>query len=156
MSKKNWVLPACVILLAIGYAVYFTDWFKPKTLQIFHTARNLHPQLQRGGAMPSLIFGLNAPVSLTEIKVVPLAAFQANPDARPLWHLVSVSNSIPLQSFYYGQPVRGLEPSVPGTRPERLESNVRYRLLVTAGKYRGQHDFELSGPSTASPAGGPN
>jgi hypothetical protein len=36
-----------------------------------------------------------------------------------------------------------MRPAIKGVRPEPLETNVTYRLLVTAGKIKGEHDFEL-------------
>jgi len=142
--KKNWFLVVVAVVLAAVYAVYFTDWFTPKTIQIFHSDRNLHPQLRRNAVgMPSLIFGVNRPLKFTEIKVVPAAGFQTNRDILPLWHLVSDSNSVPVKSFYYGQPIRGMKPAVLGSRPEPLDTNITYRLIVTAGKFKGEHNFEI-------------
>ena len=155
MTKKNSFLILVLVVLTASYVIYFTDWFAPKTIQIFHTNRNLHPKWQRGAAMPSLIFGLNRQFKLTEIKLVPLAGFQTNQNILPLWHLVSDSNSIPVTAFFYGQFLRGLKPAVPGARPQPLESGVTYRLMVTAGKFKGAHDFTLGPqpqPEPATPA----
>ncbi len=143
IMKRNWLIIAVAFLLAAIYAVYFTDWFKPKTLQIHHTYRDLSGRPPRDGMLPALIFGLNRPCQLTEIKVVPLAAYQTNQSILPLWHLVSDSNSVPVNVFFYGQRIRGLQPEVPGAHAQPLTNGVTYRLIVTAGKFRGEHDFEL-------------
>ena len=143
MTKKNLLLILFAIALAAVYAVWFTDWFRPGAVQIFHTNRNLHPRLQRGGATSSLIFGVNRQLKFTELKVVPLAGFQTNQNVLPLWHLVSDSNSVPVKTFFYGQMNRGMKPAVKGTHPASLETNTTYRLIITAGKIKGQHDFEL-------------
>jgi hypothetical protein len=143
MTKKNLLLILFAIALAAVYAVCFTDWFRPGTVQIFHTNRNLHLRLQRGGALPSLIFGVNRQLRLTELKVVPLAGFQTNKNVLPVWHLVSDSNSVPVKSFFYGQFIGGMRPALKGVRPEPLETNVTYHLIITAGKIKGEHDFEL-------------
>ena len=143
MTKKNWLLVILALGLGTVYVIYFSDWFKPKTVRIFHTSRNLRPQLQQGGVLPSLIFGLSRPLKLTELKVVPLAAWQTNNNVLPVWHLVSASNSVPVKMFFYGQRISGLKPAVPGDRPEPLDTNLIYRLFVTAGKTTGQHDFSL-------------
>ena len=143
MTNKNLVLIFFAIALAAAYVVWFTDWFRPATVQIFHTSRNLHPRLQRGGALPSLIFGVNRQLRFTELKIVPLAGFETNKSVLPVWHLVSDSNSMPVKSFFYGQFIGGMRPAIKGVRPEPLETNVTYRLLVTAGKIKGEHDFEL-------------
>jgi len=63
----------------------------------------------------------------------------------PVWHLISDSNSVPVKVFSYGQGIRGMKPAVAGSRAQPLETNVAYRLLVTAGKAKGQHDFEIGG-----------
>ena len=133
-------------LLAIAYAVWFTNWFRPDTVAIFHTVRNVRTRHQpRGGAMPSLIFGLDRQLKLTEVRVVPLAAWQTNHNVLPLWHLVATSNSQPVKAFSYGQFIRGMKPAVTNSRPQLLEPQLSYRLIVTAGNISGQHDFHLEG-----------
>jgi len=143
MTKNNQLLLVCLVMLASIYAIWFTDWFRSDSVIIFHTSRYQQIRSQLGGASPSLMFILNRQLKLTEIKVVPLAALQTNPAVLPLWHLVSGSNSVPKKSFFYGQPIRGLKPAVPGSLPQPLETNVTYRLFVMAGKIRAEHDFEL-------------
>jgi hypothetical protein len=143
MTKKNWIMLVFAVVLAVIYVIYFTDWFKPKTIQIFHTSRNLRQRQQRGGALPSLIFGVSRQVRITEITVVPLARWETNKNVLPLWHLQSDSNSVPVKSFFYGQFIGGLHPALKGTHPELPETNVVYRIFITAGKVKGEHDFEL-------------
>lgn len=154
MTKKNWLLIALAVALASVYVIYFTDWFKPKTMRIFYTTRNLGSRRPRAGGEPNLIFDLNRPFRLTEIKVIPLAEWQTNRHALPLWHLVSDSNSIPVKLFHYGWRIPGMKPAVAGQRAEPLETNVIYRLFVTSGGVKGQRDFELGGkiPDTNSAA----
>ena len=123
--------------------IYFTDWFKPKTVQVFHTSRNLRPRFQAANGLPGLIFGLNRQIILTEISVVPLAVWQTNNHVLPLWHLIATTNALPRKAFFYGERIPGLKPAVPGARPAPLATNIVYRLFVTAGKIEGQHDFEL-------------
>ena len=143
MTKKNWLLISVAVVLAAVYVIFFTDWFKPATVRIFHTNRAMHSRFQRNGGMPSLIFGLDRQLKLTDVKLVSLAALHTNQNSLPLWHLVSDSNSVPVKSFFYGQFIRGLKPAVSGSRPQPLETNVTYRLIVEAGKIKGEHDFEL-------------
>jgi hypothetical protein len=143
MTKKN-LLPVLFALgLAVVYAVWFTDWFQPKVVQISHTNRNLHPNRQRGNSLPNLMFRVNRQIRFTELKVVPLAVYETNKDALPVWHLVSDSNSVPVQTFYYGEWIGGMRPAVAGVRAGPLETNVTYRMFVAAGRTKGQHDFEL-------------
>jgi len=145
MNKRKFILIAVALALAGVYVVCFTDWFKPKTIQISHTVRPGRFGNRPGATAnaPLLAFGLGGDYMLTEIKVVPLAALQANPLAQPVWHLVSDSNSVPISRLTYGQGIRGMKPEVPGVRPQPLQPNVTYRLLLQAGLLKGQHDFRL-------------
>jgi hypothetical protein len=144
MTKKNWLLLALALALGVVYIRYFTDWFRPQTIHIAHTTRNLRSRSQPANASPPLNFGLNRQCRLTEITVVPLAIWQTNPNVPPVWHLISDSNSVPVRTFPYGQGIRGMKPAVAGSRAQPLETNVAYRLLVTAGKAKGQHDFTIN------------
>ena len=146
MTPKNSALLVLTAVLAVVYVVYFTDWFAPKTFKIFHVSRSvrpLRPGQARNGILPSLQFGMNREFRLTEVKVVPLAAWQTNANALPLWHLTSDSNSVPIKSFIYGQTIAGLHPALKGTHADLPETNVTYRIFITAGKFSAHHDFEL-------------
>jgi hypothetical protein len=145
MSKSNWLLLVVLLGLFAVYAVYFTDWFRPKVITIYHVSRpnRLRPQHQ-GADLPETMpvtFGLAARYQLTELKVVPLEAWLTNHNTLPVWHLISDSNSVPIKSFLYGQTVRGMKPAVPGSHAEPLEPDVTYHLELRAGQARGEHDF---------------
>ncbi len=145
MTKKNWLMTIVLVVLAVVYVFYFTDWFKPKIIQITHTSRAFgrRPGATADPAMRPITFSLEPPSRITELKVVPLAAWQTNQNTLPLWHLVASSNAAPVKIFVYGQRLRGLKPAIAGTRAEPLQPNVTYRLFLTAGKAKGQHDFEI-------------
>jgi len=143
MTKKNWLLVLLLIVLTAIYAVYFTDWFKTRTIKIFHTYRDLHSRQAHAGAMPSLNFGVEGRMKLTEIRVVPFDGFQTNNNILPLWHQVTDSNSVPVKSFFYGQNIQGMRPAIKGTHPELLETNVSYLLIIASGRVKGEHPFEL-------------
>jgi hypothetical protein len=145
MSRKNIFLLLFAAALAVVYAVWFSDWFAPRAFTVFHTFRaaRMRPGLARRVPEPSLTFVASRWLKITEIRVVPLAVWTTNKSALPLWHLVSESNSIPLKNFVYGQPIPGLHPALKGTRAEFPQTNVTYRLIVTAGKDTAEHDFEL-------------
>ena len=147
MTKKNWLLMLTLAVLASVYVFFFTNWFKPQIIHISHTSRAARARLgNRAAISPNTVpitFGIEPQCALTEIKVVPLAAWQTNQNTLPLWHLVSSSNAVPVKMFMYGQRIRGLKPGLAGAHAEPLEPNVVYRLFVTAGKARGQHDFEI-------------
>jgi hypothetical protein len=98
-----------------------------------------------------LIFALDRPLKLTELRVVPLDVWQTNHNVLPLWHLVASSNTVPVKTFFYGQFLRGMKPAVVSTRSQSLEPQINYRLIVTAGKITGQHDFHLEGEPAATP-----
>lgn len=143
MPKKTWLYLAVAAALAAIYVIFFTEWFRPTTVEIFHTVRSIRSRARAGTTEPSLIFGLNRQLRLTEVEVVPLAEWQTNRNVLPLWHLVSDSNSVPVKSFFYGQQIRGLKPAVKGTRPQPLGSNVVYQLTLKAGPVTAEHHFEL-------------
>jgi hypothetical protein len=140
MTKKNLFLILVAIGLATVYAIWFTNWFRPKTLGIFTTSRNLAMTRWRGS---SLQFNVMHPAQFTELKVVVLDAYRTNKNTLPVWHLVSDSNSVPVRNFSYGQYIPGMRPDIAGTHAESLETNVVYRLLVTSGKIKDHHDFQL-------------
>ncbi len=147
MTKKNWLLLVVLAVLASVYVFYFTDWFKPKIIHISHTSRAFRPRLgAKARVNPETVpitFAVEPQCLLTEITVVPLAAWETNQNTLPLWHLVASTNAAPIKMFMYGQHLRGLKPAVPGSRAQELETNVTYRLFVIAGKAKGQHDFEI-------------
>ena len=147
MTRKSWILIGFALALAIAYAVFFTNWFKPGAIKIYHLTRptGFAMRTRRDAPAPPITFGLEGSYKLTEIKAVPLAEWQTNQHALPIWHLVSDSNSVPVKFFVYGQRIRGMKPAVPGARPQPLQPNVACRLFVTAGKARGRHDFEIGG-----------
>jgi hypothetical protein len=149
MAKKQWFLLAVFILLAAVYVCAFTNWGRHPAIQISHAASskpnaNVRPRMRNSSVNQSVVrFNLDRSYELTEIKVVRLADWQTNQFTFPLWHLISDSNAIPTRRFNYGAAIRGMKPVVPRTRPQPLETNVSYRLFLTAGPARGQHDFTL-------------
>ena len=143
MTKQNWMMIGLLAVLVVVYAVYFTDWFRPKILHLSHTVRDLHHGPARLGAMPSLKFGVDRKIGLTDVRVVVGGDSATNRNGVTMWHLVSESNSVPEKTFFYGQYIPGMHPEIKGTRPQDLETNVMYRLIVRAGKYTGEHEFEL-------------
>ena len=152
MNKK--ILIALAVLLVGGiYAYVYRDWFKPQQVQIFHrisaarAGRRARFGQNAGG--PSVAFGLDRKLKLTDVRVVSLAALATNAEVLPVWHLVSASNSVPVKGFMYGEYIRGMSPYVKGARPQPLETNVTYRLLLRAGSQTGQHDFKIGGENLA-------
>ena len=147
MTKKNWLMMIVLVALAGVYIFYFTDWFKPKIIHITHTSRSNRLRSRKNNAASSetvpITFGLDPQCKPTEIKVVLLAAWQTNQNVMPVWHLIADTNSVPVKIFVYGQRIRGLKPEVAGAHAEPLQPDVTYRLFLTAGSAKGQHDFEV-------------
>jgi hypothetical protein len=147
MAKKQWILVLTFILLAGIYVYFFTGWFRPQMIHIFHVARpqqkaRIGARVAAGSQNTAIVtFGFDSRYQLTEIKVVRLSEWQTNHLAQPLWHLISDSNSVPVKMFPYGVALRGMKPAVARTWPQPLETNVTYRLFVSAGSVKGQHDF---------------
>ncbi|MGA2685453.1 MAG: hypothetical protein ABSF51_10410 [Verrucomicrobiota bacterium] len=152
MTKRKWALIVTALLLACVYVYHFTGWFKPKIIQISYTDRSLPSRTPSRSSFPTILFGFGGQrYQLSEIKIVPLAAWQTNQAVAPVWHLISTSRSAPVEFFRYGANLAGMKPAVPGARPEPLETNVTYRLLLRAGSYKGQCDFQLGGRPPAAP-----
>jgi hypothetical protein len=143
MTKKNIALVFLLIGLVVVYAVWFTDWFQTTPLKISYTTRNMDRFEARGNALPGLRFRVNPQVRFKDLKVVPLEAYATNKNSLPVWHLVSDSNSVPVDEFSYGFTIRGMRPAIAGMEVAALETNVTYRLFITASHAKGQKDFEL-------------
>lgn len=147
MARKQWILLAAFISLAAVYICAFTHWGGHPAMQISHAAspklkRAPGPRVKAGSVNTAIMaFDLDHPYRLTEVEVVQLSDWQTNKFTQPLWHLVSDSNSVPTKKFYYGVAIRGMKPAVANIWPEPLETNVTYRLFLTAGSVKGQHDF---------------
>ena len=153
MPKLKWVLVVIALLLACLYAYHFTNLFQPEIIQISYTERSFSSRVPSRSSLPTILFGFGGQrYQLTEVEVVPLAAWQTNHSVLPAWHLTSNSRSAPVEFFRYGQNLPGMKPVVPGAHPEPLETNVTYRLLVRVGSLKGQCDFQLGGrpPATST------
>jgi hypothetical protein len=146
MTKKNWLMLILLAGLAVVYVFYFTDWFTPKIIHISSTSRAILSRFPNNApGNPPIVpvtFSFDRDYRITELKVVLLAAWQTNQNALPAWHLVADTNAAPIKIFTYGQRLRGLKPALAGSRAEPLQPDVLYRLFVTAGPAKGQHDFE--------------
>src|SRR5262249_25589524 len=149
MTKKNVFLMAAVIVLIVAaYYYMYSDWFTRPIIQISHSIRPRPAALMRGQggdeAINGLNFGLGNEYRLTRVKVVSVPELNTNKYAHPVWELDSDSNSAPTQAFSYGSHTRGMHPPVKGAQAGPLEVNVPYRLIVEAGKLKGQHDFTIT------------
>jgi hypothetical protein len=157
MSKKEFFLVKLAIVLGVIYAVFYTNVFRSKPIHIEHTVRSLREawnsngrRVDATGRDPNgVTFSLNQDCRLKSVKVVPLAEWQTNRNAAPVWELISPAGSPPVNSFGYGLPIPGMAPSQSGARAKSLEPGVEYRLLVKAGSAKGEHDFTVGESSAA-------
>lgn len=139
MQKKEITLVGFLVVLAVLYVIFFTDWFKKKTLTVVPSAR---PErgITAGTPLP-VFFKLNRSYELTSLKVVPLDGTNFDTHTPPIWYLVAATNSRPVKLFQYGVPIRGMHPAIPKARPEPLDTNRIYRLIVSSGELSGYTDF---------------
>ena len=142
-SKQNVLIILAVVLAGI-YVYYFTDWINRPRIQIIAKTRPIQPRGSQGTVYP-VSFLLDGQYHLSSVKVVPLSEYVTNRFVRPLWHLIAYTNAPPSQGFLYGERLPGMKPSSTNTRPEQLRPSTVYRLLVEAGRSKGQIDFQTSG-----------
>ncbi|HLP75730.1 MAG TPA: hypothetical protein VK327_02350 [Candidatus Paceibacterota bacterium] len=150
MSKKEYFLIGVVVVLAGLYAVFFSDWFKPKFIRIEHTVRSSREAWGGNGRVKpafkdagGITFSLHNPYKLTCVRVFVAAELETNKFAHPVWHLVSKKGSEPADGFAYGFQIPGMTSAVPGAEPDALQPGVDYRLVVEAGSLKGTNTFKL-------------
>jgi hypothetical protein len=147
MTRKQWILIALAVVLG-GFSLYLNrDWFardsihiqsRSRPARIFSTRRNRPPTASE---TDPTVFMFHPKLKLTSLKVIPLQQIETNKYPHPVLDLVSDSNSVPIDTWAYGWPIRGMRPSVKGATPDALEPGVTYRLIIEAGKLKAQHDF---------------
>jgi hypothetical protein len=147
MTKQNIFLTVLLAVLAVIYAIYFTDWFDRQTIQIIPTVRPGRPS-----AIPHPVnwpdvypvsFAFDGKYRLTSVKVLAEEDTKTNKYPTPLWHMISDKGSEPMKNLIYGQPLfkEKLKPSEPRARPQPLLPGVKYIIQLEAGKIRGQTNF---------------
>ena len=142
MINKRFLLAALAVVLG-GLLLYFNkDWFARRPIQISHRYHAFAARFSEGAAAP-MLFEFNRTLKLTRVKVFCLDSSPTNTYARPLWQLVSDSNSVPTKGFVYGMNVPGMRPALAGVVADPLEPGLRYRLHVEAGSAKADHDFSL-------------
>jgi hypothetical protein len=152
MDRKKKILTTSFFLLVAALYLYiYRDAFVRQPIRITHTLR-LRAVMARSrpnGASRSFplipTFTLGKDYRLTSVKVIRLDELQAKGFAHPLWELVADSTSSPTSVFMYGFAIEGMHTKVADAEPVPLVTNVTYRVLVTAGRYKGQHDFTITG-----------
>ncbi len=143
MASKQNVLIVTAVLLAGIYVYFFTDWINRPHIQILAQTRPIQPTRQNARTYP-VNFTLDGDYSLTSVKVVLMSAYETNRYASPLWYLVAYTNAQPTHGFRYGGRIPGMRPKLTNSPTLSLQPNTVYRLLVEAGRARGQIDFHTS------------
>jgi hypothetical protein len=140
MQRKEITLVGFLAVLAVVYVIFFTDWFRKPTLSITPSSR---PErgIQAGMVLP-VFFKMSHSCELTSVKVIPLQGTNFDSHVPPIWYMVAKTNTRPVKLLQYGVPIRGMKPMIPKARPEPLETNKVYRLIVQAGDLNGYADFK--------------
>ncbi len=86
-------------------------------------------------------FSLNDKYALTSVKVVEESDFKTNKYPHALWHLVSESNSVPTKMIVYGSSIPGMKTEYAKSKPEVLQHNSNYILLLETKELKGQSTF---------------
>jgi hypothetical protein len=146
MTPKAKILLALALALGLVYVIFFSGWFRQRTIQIAVTLRpgraSAIPRPRGSPPVYPVSFRLDNKYRLTSVKVVNAAAYATNKFAPPLWHIVSDSNSVPANSIVYGVPrISGMRTAVAKAKPQPLEADVPYLILVEAGRAKGQTNF---------------
>jgi hypothetical protein len=149
MTRKNVFLVSVVVVAFALYARYFTDWFVTPRIRIICQNR-IMPFRRRNARVYPVSFTLDGRYRLSSVQVISVSALSTNRQPLPLWHLVAKGRSAPTQGFFYGMGIRGMHPFTPRSRPDPLQPGTTYRLLVQAGRAKGEVDFR---PRPMNPAG---
>jgi hypothetical protein len=151
MTGKNILLTVVIVLLGGLCFFLYKDRFASPPIQISH--RSVQPRgamlrAARDSTADTVIFLLNREVRLSSVKVIPVTAVESSKDPHPVWSLSADSRSAPVKDFIYGETIQGMKPAVKGAVAAPLQPGTPYRLLITAGSSKAQHEFT---PSLRSP-----
>src|SRR5215470_17357415 len=128
MFTKQKVLIAIALLLGGIYLYSFTDWLRPRRIQIIAQTRPFRPTASTSRVYP-VSFVLDGTYRLTSVKVVLLSAFETNKFTIPLWELVPYTNAGPTEGFLYGGRIPGMRAKQTNSAAQPLQPNTAYRLL---------------------------
>ena len=145
MTRNGYVLIAIAVLLGAAYVYFFTDLFEKESIQIIPQIRPGRAANASGsGGVPPVYpvsFSFPGKYKLTSIKVVAADDLKTNKYANPVWYVISDSNSAPRKAVIYGEQIKGMRPAIERMRPEPLQPNVPYVVMIEAGKVKGQTNF---------------
>jgi hypothetical protein len=143
MQKKEFMWIALLVALMALYFLLFHHRFDREQMTIHPSLR---PARNADAEVYLVFFGLNDDFRLTSVKVIPFDGANFNPAERPVWHLISDSNSAPIRAFRYGQNIKGMKPAIKDTQPDPLEPGMVYRIAVEAGSVSASADFKAKAP----------
>lgn len=153
MTKNGIILSAIAVLLAAAYVSYFTDWFRKETIQVIASIRpsriSSAPRDPDQQSVHPVSFSFSRKLKLTCVKVFAAEDVVTNKYPTPLWHLVSKSNSLPVNSIQYGYNIKGMEPAVARMQPEPLQPDVDYLLQIEAGPVKSETHFQTARATVA-------
>lgn len=93
---------------------------------------------------PPMMFDFDRKLAFTSIEIYAVSELETNADLpHPVWHLLGGTNSVPTKGFIYDEnpATLGMHSAVQGIGADPLESGVKYRLFIAAGKIKAQRDF---------------
>jgi hypothetical protein len=138
MNKQKYLV-CFALILAVIYAIFFSDWTKKEVIRIQCGILRFNPQRAMPGAP---LFLLDHPFNLKSIKVVSVAEAETNKYPRALWYVAS-KKPVSVATFFYGEEIGGMQPVIPESKPEPLTAGAKYRLIIeTSGHGKGSVDFE--------------
>ena len=147
MNKRSLFFVVTAVVLFAVYAANFTDWFKSKSIRISY--RGTPSSGARNASVIPVTFMLNEEYKLTSIKVFTAEELRQRKYPRPIWHLVSITNPVPVTDFQYGGTVKGMRLADAKAGPEPLKPDETYKVVVEAGKkLRGEREFKSRGSSS--------
>lgn len=144
MTRKNILLITVVLVLGACCFYVYRDRFRAPPISIGHRflePRDVRRRRAQASEVDPIIFLLNRQVQLTSVKVVPVSALSTNRHPPAVWELISDSNSVPVKDFMYGVNIRGMRLAAKGAAAGPLQPGVEYRLTITAGSHKAEHDF---------------
>ena len=139
-----------LFLLGVAYVVWFTDLFKKEGIQIItqmRPMRSTRPQ-RNTGAEPvyPVSFTFNGKYLFTSVKVVGADDLATNKYPVALLHYISDSNSVPTKFWLYGHEIKGMRPAIARAKPEQLQPDVKYVLLLETDRLKARTNFHTSSP----------
>jgi hypothetical protein len=145
MKLRGLLIVLGVVAVAVGVVnLRRIDWRSSPTIQIgYRTLPAAAP-----GAVEPVVFLLDRAHRLTAVMVFRESEVRTNGHALAVWELVSDKTSAPLTHFHYGAAIPGMKQRYDGVGAERLAADTEYRIVLRAGKIRGERTFALH-PVTA-------